>query len=155
MTENNQERQERNDLARASYHRLQDMMAVDFQAVEEEEPTRRQQDYLYVSWRTDRLYKILATLSTIIFIIALLVIVSQSPRFGDASNPAMNEVVHRYVTKGVEETGATNIVSGMILDYRAFDTFGEALMMFTSATAVICLMKASLNPKDKGEAENE
>lgn len=46
-----------------------------------------------------------------------------------------------YVENSVKDTGATNIVSGIILDYRAFDTFVESSVLFTSAVIVIILLK--------------
>ena len=52
-------------------------------------------------------------------------------------NPRAWEVAERYVEKGLEETGAVNMVAGMILDYRAFDTLGESHVLFT---ALICIM---------------
>ena len=43
--------------------------------------------------------------------------------------------------------GATNAVAGMILDYRAFDTFGESTVLFVAVAAVVMLMKRSMNKK--------
>ena len=51
------------------------------------------------------------------------------------------EMVARYVEKGVEETGADNIVAGMILDYRAFDTLGESHVLFTALICVTILLR--------------
>lgn len=64
------------------------------------------------------------------------------PPFGAADNPYNNEVSERYIEKGIEETGAVNFVTGMILDYRAFDTFGESTVLFVAACSVILLFKA-------------
>ncbi|MEG1896099.1 MAG: hydrogen gas-evolving membrane-bound hydrogenase subunit E, partial [Oscillospiraceae bacterium] len=72
------------------------------------------------------------------------------PPYGAASNPANNEVSERYIEKGLEETGAVNIVAGMILDYRAFDTFGESCVLFVAASSVMLLLR-----KEKGEKEDE
>ena len=44
--------------------------------------------------------------------------------------------------RGGRETGAQNIVAGMILDYRAFDTFGESVVLFTAAVCVLMLLSA-------------
>ncbi|MFR4008822.1 MAG: hydrogen gas-evolving membrane-bound hydrogenase subunit E [Christensenellales bacterium] len=65
----------------------------------------------------------------------------QFPLFGSPDNPAVNEVVERYVEKGLEETGAVNMVAGMILDYRAFDTFGESSVLFLAVTCTMLLMR--------------
>ena len=73
----------------------------------------------------------------------LLATVAELPPFGDEKNPANNEVVQRYIKNGAEETGAQNIVAGMILDYRAFDTFGESAVLFTAAVSVLMLLSIS------------
>ena len=65
----------------------------------------------------------------------------QLPRFGDPEAPVVNAVSERYLEKGVEETGAINAVAGMILDYRAFDTFGESTVLFAATMSVILLMR--------------
>ncbi|MEG0021187.1 MAG: hydrogen gas-evolving membrane-bound hydrogenase subunit E, partial [Oscillospiraceae bacterium] len=83
-------------------------------------------------------------------IIILLITVSFLPPYGAASNPANNEVSERYIEKGLEETGAVNIVAGMILDYRAFDTFGESCVLFVAASSVMLLLR-----KEKGKKEEE
>lgn len=85
--------------------------------------------------------KIIAVLLTIILIPILLLGVSELPPFGKADNPANNYVMERYIEKGVEDTGAVNIVTGIILDYRAFDTFAEATVLFTAAIAVLVVLK--------------
>ncbi len=71
----------------------------------------------------------------------LLVTTAGLPDFGSADNPANNEVPQRYIEKGLEETGAVNIVAGMILDYRAFDTLGESNVLFVAVCAVIILLR--------------
>ena len=37
--------------------------------------------------------------------------------------------------------GAVNIVTGMILDYRAFDTFGESCVLFVASCCVLILLR--------------
>ena len=34
-----------------------------------------------------------------------------------------------YIAKGLEKTGATNIVASIILDFRGYDTLGEATIL--------------------------
>ena len=90
-----------------------------------------------------RFYYVISTLVCLTIIAALLVTVSGLPRIGNAENPNNNEVSERYIENGLEETGATNIVAGMILDYRAFDTFGESCVLFTAVCCVFILLKNS------------
>lgn len=88
-----------------------------------------------------RLYACIAVLFCLTLITVLLLTVSNLPPYGSATNPTSNEVVERYVEKGLEETGAVNIVAGMILDYRAFDTLGESHVLFIAATCVMILLR--------------
>jgi len=68
--------------------------------------------------------------------------VAEMPLFGSIDSPAFNEVPSRYLESGVAETGAVNIVSSVILDYRAFDTLGEATVLFVAIAAVIATLKS-------------
>ena len=73
----------------------------------------------------------------------LLEVASYLPPFGHADNPVNNEVSRRYIEQGQTETGAVNIVAGMILDYRAFDTLGESNVLFIAACSVLILLRVS------------
>jgi len=85
-------------------------------------------------------YRMVAVASCMVLIGVLLYTVANLPRYGE-ENPRTVEVVKRYIEQGVEETGAINIVSGMILDYRAFDTLGESHVLFTALVCVLILLK--------------
>ena len=63
------------------------------------------------------------------------------PKFGEANNPAHNQVMDKYIMDSMDDNGAVNIVSSMILDYRAFDTFIEASVIFTGLIAVMVVLK--------------
>ena len=86
-------------------------------------------------------YTVLAIVACIVFAAFMLLTVANLPGYGSADAPTVNEVAERYVEKGTEETGAVNIVTGMILDYRAFDTLGESTVLFTAAMVVLFLLR--------------
>ena len=92
-----------------------------------------------------RLHVFLALVLSLMMIFFLLETVALMPRFGDAQAPGVNEVSQRYISKGLEETGAVNMVAGMILDYRAFDTLGESTVLFLAACAVLILLRIDRN----------
>ena len=49
-----------------------------------------------------------------------------------------------YIRDGMQKTGAANLVSSVILDFRAYDTLGEATVLFTSIIgATVILRKKS------------
>ena len=97
--------------------------------------------------------KILSIIITISLIIILLLGVNELPKFGEYDNPANNEVSHYYIEKTTEETGALNIVTGIILDYRAFDTFVEASVLFTAAIIVLLVLKRENQTRDTSNNE--
>ena len=86
-------------------------------------------------------YRICAVLLALSIIAVLLLTLSYMPPFGSPDNPTNNEVYSRYVEQGVNDTGAINIVAGMIFDYRAFDTLGESFVLFVAVMFVIMLIR--------------
>ena len=98
----------------------------------------------------DWAYRILSVVICVSIIWVLLQTASYLPPFGSPDNPVNNEVSQRYIEKGMEETGAVNIVAGMILDYRAFDTLGESNVLFIAACSVLILLRVSSDKKHLG-----
>lgn len=88
----------------------------------------------------NKLYKISSILFTVLLIGVMLYAVSYLPPVGNANNPDNNVVSERYIENGLQETGAVNIVSGMILTYRAFDTFGETNVLFIATCCVMIML---------------
>lgn len=102
---------------------------------------------------TRKIYVVLATLAAIFFVGVLVYGVSFLPTFGADGNPTQNEIIDKYIQDGIDNTGATNFVTGMILDYRAFDTLGESFVLFTAVTCVFILLKETRqNRKPKQDA---
>lgn len=102
------------------------------------------------------IYKVMSVPLCLSIIVVLLWTVSYLPVFGNAGNPDNNEVSARYIERGLQETGAVNIVTGMILDYRAFDTFGESCVLFIASCCVLALLRidsASQDEKTKKRLE--
>ncbi len=116
----------------------------------------RKHDRLDTQHNTERFlhfYNACAVLICVCIVVILMYTVFRLPLFGSPNNPVNNEVVERYVEKGIEETGAVNFVSGMILDYRAFDTFGESSVLFLAVTCVlILLLRDKNNSNDEEDA---
>lgn len=84
-------------------------------------------------------------------VVLLLIAVSYLPSYGEENNPVNNEVSQRYIESGLQETGAVNIVTGMILDYRAFDTLGESHVLFVATCTVLILLRKGKRREDEDE----
>ena len=77
------------------------------------------------------------------------------PKFGSPSFTVNSQIQgtasQEYIREGVNDTGAMNIVTSVILDYRAYDTLGEATVLFTSILgAVVILRKQSRTRLETG-----
>ena len=46
-----------------------------------------------------------------------------------------------YVREGLQKTGAANLVGSVILDFRAYDTLGEATVLFTSIIGATIILR--------------
>ena len=101
----------------------------------------------------NRLYRLVSVLFCIFLALFLLRAVTCLPPVGDASNPVNNEVSQRYIESGLQETGAVNIVTGMILDYRAFDTLGESHVLFIATCAVLILLRIDEDKKGRNSGK--
>jgi len=72
-----------------------------------------------------------------IFLIAAMKCLRELPEFG---YPTM-KVASTYLKEGLSETGATNLVGSVLLDYRAYDTLGEVTILFTAVIGVLAIVR--------------
>ncbi len=97
----------------------------------------------------------LNTLITISFIAAFISVAvlafKDLPPFGQ---PVM-KIAHHYITYGLEKTGAANLVTSVILDFRAFDTLGEATILFTAVIGILAIARkvGRKRPEARGKDE--
>lgn len=57
------------------------------------------------------------------------------------------EVGEYYIDKGREETGATNIVTSVVVNYRGFDTLGEVTILFIAAIGLGAILATNKKRK--------
>ena len=55
-----------------------------------------------------------------------------------------------YIDRGIEQTGAVNIVTSVVLNYRGFDTLGEVTVLFIAALGLGAVL-ATVKKKTKRE----
>lgn len=70
------------------------------------------------------------------------------PYFGATDAPIHNHVTPRYVNDSMQEIGVPNIVTSVLASYRAFDTFGEVVVVFTAGIGVLALLSVARRPED-------
>jgi len=98
---------------------------------------------------------LLNTSITAIFIVMFLGAISLAlrdlPKFG---YPLMR-VSSQYLQNGFAQTGATNLVAAIVLNYRAYDRLGETTVLFTAFLAVLTVLRriGRIAPGDSEEDE--
>ncbi len=85
-------------------------------------------------------YRLSAAAVCVSLIGLLLFAVVRMPEFGSADTLIDSELTEFYVEHTLEETGAVNIVTGIILDYRGFDTLGESHVLFIAVCTVLLML---------------
>jgi multicomponent Na+:H+ antiporter subunit B len=72
-----------------------------------------------------------------LFLVFAFLAVQDLPRFG---HPLIR-VSREYLQTGLQKTGAANIVASVVLDFRAYDTLGEATVLFTSILGAFVVLR--------------
>lgn len=82
----------------------------------------------------------------LLIIIAWGIIISlQKVPFGTSRS----EVADHYINKGVEETGAANIVTSVVVNYRSLDTLGEVTILFLAAIGLGAVLATTIRKEDR------
>ncbi len=84
--------------------------------------------------------KFLALIFILLIAYSLSIVIAEMPPFGETNTPMYTHVIPRYIEKNVEETGATNIVASILVDYRSYDTLGETTILYTAALGIISIL---------------
>lgn len=72
--------------------------------------------------------------------VPMLIGVIALPRPGDPAAPVHTHVAAAYLAGGESGAGASNVVTGVLLNYRGLDTFGEVMVIFTALAAVMAVL---------------
>jgi len=86
--------------------------------------------------------KKLSTLVTLLAFGVLFYAARDLPRIGDPSSPASSHLSPRFIEQAEHETGAPNMVTAILADYRGFDTLGETVVIFTAGLACLLVLGA-------------
>jgi multisubunit Na+/H+ antiporter MnhB subunit len=72
-----------------------------------------------------------------LFLVFAFLAVQDLPRFG---HPIM-KVSQQYLETALQKTGAANVVSSVVLDFRGLDTLGEATVLFVSILGAFVILR--------------
>ena len=80
----------------------------------------------------------------------LVIKIMNMPALLSVDAPSYNDSIAHYLDHGVEETGATSIISAILADYRSFDTLGESIVLFTAIISLLSVLKVEDLPRKEG-----
>ncbi|AOS97903.1 Na(+)/H(+) antiporter subunit A [Microbulbifer aggregans] len=83
---------------------------------------------------------LLALLTVVVVGLLLIAATMEMPAFGSADAPAHLHVAPRYIGDSMREIGIPNVVTSVLASYRAFDTLGEVVVIFTAGLGVLSLL---------------
>ena len=83
-------------------------------------------------------------------------LIAQAQDSARASVPADQRPIGRvYLENGIEKTGAANYVTAVLLDFRAYDTLGEATVIFAAIIGAYALLrKVGRLPHERHDAHS-
>jgi len=90
-----------------------------------------------------------ATATALVFIGVFIVFAMEAYREMPVFGEPLMRVSARYITEGFGISRATNIVTSILLDFRAYDTLGEATVIFTSILGALAILRATGKKRDE------
>ncbi|PKP56351.1 hypothetical protein CVT91_13365 [Candidatus Atribacteria bacterium HGW-Atribacteria-1] len=82
--------------------------------------------------------KIILGVTFLLFFAFLVVSAVNMRPFGE---PTFSEMDDYFIENAQSETGANNVVTSVVFDYRGFDTLGEATVLFAAAVGIVALFR--------------
>jgi multicomponent Na+:H+ antiporter subunit B len=79
--------------------------------------------------------KIISIILLVIVLVGIALCVAEMP-FGKSQS----QVRRYYIDNGIKDTGATNIVTSVVINYRGFDTLGEITVLFLAAIGLSAVL---------------
>ena len=96
--------------------------------------------------RPTRIRRILGAAAFPALLVGLVLGMSELPEFGDPASPASTHVSPRFIEDAAAETGALNMVTAVLADYRGYDTLGETAVIFAAGLGCLVIL-ASAGPR--------
>ena len=99
-------------------------------------------DETFISGDREFFQTVVSVVLVMVLFLAGIQVFSTLGNFGDAVFARMpNAPSQVYLKDGLARTGAANIVSSVILDFRAYDTLGEATVLFASIIGATVILR--------------
>jgi multisubunit Na+/H+ antiporter MnhB subunit len=81
------------------------------------------------------------TLTGILILAVLLYFFTVSGRILDPLGQGSLRMAEHYITGAAQKTGSANLVTGVVFDFRGYDTMGEAVVLVTAVIGVLTILR--------------
>lgn len=83
------------------------------------------------------IYNSVAFILALLFIYYFVLAIANLEPFGEHTTRMATE----YIQSGIKGTGSVNLVTGIVFDFRGYDTLGEATILFTAVIGVLAILR--------------
>ena len=94
---------------------------------------------------------ILALIAIILTGSALIFGITSLPSFGDVTAVTNQHLAPFFLSESESKMGIPNVVTSILASYRAFDTLGEAFVVFTAAISILLILRGNNEDDDDEE----
>ena len=99
-------------------------------------------DLTFISGDREFFGTVVSVVVLFVIFVAGIRVLDTLPEFGVPVFARLPETASQaYISRGLEQTGATNLVTSVYLDYRAYDTLGEATVLFTAVIGATVILR--------------
>ncbi|MCS7151438.1 MAG: hypothetical protein NZ928_03520, partial [Endomicrobia bacterium] len=87
--------------------------------------------------RKKLIMRVVVVVCALLFSTLVAVSMKELPLFGEPKY----KIADYYVRNTIKDTGAVDVVAAIILNYRAYDTLGEATVLFTAILGAVLILR--------------
>ncbi|MHC4843223.1 MAG: hydrogen gas-evolving membrane-bound hydrogenase subunit E [Planctomycetota bacterium] len=99
-------------------------------------------DLTFISGDREFFAVIVSIVIVVVIFMVGITIFQTLPQFGEPVFAQVTDSASKaYISDGLQDTGAANLVSSVILDYRAYDTLGEVTVLFTCILGALVVLR--------------
>ena len=99
-------------------------------------------DLTFISGDREFFGTVVSVVIIFLILIAGIRVFDTMPEFGVPAFSRLPDTASQtYIRDGLRDTGAANLVTSVYLDYRAYDTLGEATVLFTAILGAMAILR--------------
>jgi multicomponent Na+:H+ antiporter subunit B len=83
----------------------------------------------------------ISLISAILIIVLLFYFFTVSSQMLDPLGKSSLRMAEHYIKGAAEKTGSANLVTGVVFDFRGYDTMGEAVVLVTAVLGVLAILR--------------